>query len=96
LLSIKYSRERSSIDITGIDSPAYIKVVRPGDIEPAKIAISALGSAPFEFGETGILTVSLGTGGTGISFASAFLESVDIDAAVGEFIKVNYTFVASD
>jgi len=94
LLSIRYSRSCGRLDITGLSSPDHKKEVIAGDLEPATIAISALGGVPFDIGDTGPLSVSLNDAGS-ISFESAFLENVDIDATAGEFIKANYTFVAS-
>jgi hypothetical protein len=97
LLSIKYSRTRGRIDITGLDSPAYEREIVPGDMEPATIAISTFtypGNLFYFDNEPGELTISL-NGVWSYTFTSAFLESTDVDAASGEYIKASYTFVAS-
>lgn len=96
-LSIKYSRSRARLDITGIDSPAYMKEIVPGDMEPATITITTLiqpGSLFFYDNNTHELSISL-NGTWAYTFTSAFLESTDVDATAGEYIKATYTFVAS-
>ena len=93
MISLRFNRSRSRIDVTGFGSPAFTKEVVPGDFDPATIAVTVLAEQPFVFGDSGTLNLQFSTG-YAVSFSDAFLESVDIGADVGEYTKATYTFVA--
>lgn len=94
VLSVKASRACTRLDITGFGSPERIREVIPGDIEPVTINVTAIGPLVAGAGAKGTLSVSFPSGST-YSYTNAFVESVDIGADAGEFIKSTYTFVAS-
>lgn len=92
--SIKASRSCARLDITGFGSPERVREVVPGDVEPVTINVTAIGPLIAGPGTKGALEVTFPGGGS-YAYANAFIESAEVGADAGEFIKSVYTFVAS-